>query len=110
MNRIYRINRILEILPGWNGAYIRTPKGSGRAAPGASPGLRAHIAESPEGATQIDCSALSGLCSVAHVVPRACALGFPESPLRGSAACIMRHGAEVCQWTQTRCYSYRGGL
>src|SRR5439155_664551 len=79
-----------------------TPKGSSRTARGASPGFKVQIAESPERAAQGVRSQLQinarhkarlwyrdplhrpfGASVVTVLVPRACALGFPESPLRG---------------------------
>src|SRR5213078_219720 len=85
-----------------SGAKPRTPKGSSRTAQGASPGFKVQIAESPERAAQGVRSQLQinarhkaplwcrdqlhrpfGASLVTVLVPRACALGFPESPLRG---------------------------
>src|SRR6266567_1740649 len=85
-----------------SGAKPRTPKGSSRTAQGASPGFKVRIAESPERAVQGVRSQLQinarhkaplwyrdqlhrpfGASVVTVLVPRACALGFPESPLRG---------------------------
>src|SRR5207253_3415780 len=85
-----------------SGAKPRTPKGSSRTAQGASPGFKGQIAESPERAAQGVRSQLQinarhkaplwyrdqlhrpfGASLVTVLVPRACALGFPESPLRG---------------------------
>src|SRR6266704_2172040 len=85
-----------------SGAKPRTPKGSSRTAQGASPGFKVQIAESPERAAQGVRSQLQinarhkarlwyrdplhrpfGASVVTVLVPRACALGFPESPLRG---------------------------
>src|SRR5205814_8477270 len=84
------------------GAKPRTPKGSSRTAQGASPGFKVQIAESPERAargvrSQLQINARHkarlwyrdplhrpfGASVVTVLVPRACALGFPESPLRG---------------------------
>src|SRR5438093_9616677 len=77
-----------------------TPKGSSRTAQGASPGFKVEIAESPERAAQgfgfqlqinaghkaphLIAAPLHrpfGASVVALLVPRACALGFPEPPL-----------------------------
>src|SRR5207244_651381 len=88
-----------------SGAKPRTPKGSSRTAQGASPGFKVQIAESPERAAQGVRSQLQinarhkarlwyrdplhrpfGASVVTVLVPRACALGFPESPLRGKFA------------------------
>src|SRR5437867_11179550 len=85
-----------------SGAKPRAPKGSSRTAQGASPGFKVQIAESPERAAQGVRSQLQinarhkarlwyrdplhrpfGASVVTVLVPRACALGFPESPLRG---------------------------
>src|SRR5438876_8328868 len=85
-----------------SGAKPRTPKGSSRTAQGASPGFKVQIVESPERAAQGVRSQLQinarhkarlwyrdplhrpfGASVVTVLVPRACALGFPESPLRG---------------------------
>src|SRR5947199_5019158 len=85
-----------------SGAKPRTPKGSSRTAQGASPGFKVQIAESPERAAQgvrfqLQINARHkaplwyrdqlhrpfGASLVTVLVPRACALGFPESPLRG---------------------------
>src|SRR5438876_7076636 len=85
-----------------SGAKPRTPKGSSRTAQGASPGFKVRIAESPERAGQGVWSQLQinarhkaplwyrdqlhrpfGASVVTVLVPRARALGFPESPLRG---------------------------
>src|SRR5213079_1965194 len=85
-----------------SGAKPRTPKGSSRTAQGASPGFKVQIAESPERAAQGVRSQLQinarhkahlwyrdplhrpfGASVVTVLVPRARALGFPESPLRG---------------------------
>src|SRR6059058_826033 len=85
-----------------SGAKPRTPKGSSRTAQGASPGFKVRIAESPERAAQGVRSQLQITARhkeplwyrdqlhrpfrasvVTVLVPRACALGFPESPLRG---------------------------
>src|SRR6266480_3316831 len=85
-----------------SGAKPRTPKGSSRTAQGASPGFKVQIAESPERAAQgvryqLQINARHkaplwyrdqlhrpfGASVVTVLVPRACALGFPESPLRG---------------------------
>src|SRR5437867_12073365 len=73
----------------------KDPKGVQQISPGRKPwGSGFRIAESPEGATQADCSALSGLCLFVPLVPRACALGFPESPLSGLRAVFLRHNTE----------------
>src|SRR5438552_18388188 len=88
-----------------SGAKPRTPKGSSRTAQGASPGFKGQIAESPERAAQgvrSKCQINArhkaplwyrdqlhrpfGASLVTVLVPRACALGFPESPLRGLAS------------------------
>src|SRR5439155_5783117 len=80
-------------------AKPRTPKASSRTAQGASPGFKVQIAESPERAAQGVRSQLQinarhkgrlwyrdplhrpfGASVVTVLVPRACALGFPESP------------------------------
>src|SRR2546421_12588733 len=83
-----------------SGAKPGTPKGSSRTAQGASPGFKVLIAESPERAAQgfglqLQINARHkapalipaplhrpfGAFVVALLVPRACALGFSESPL-----------------------------
>src|SRR2546429_9038576 len=83
-----------------SGAKPRTPKGPSRTAQGASPGFKVQIAESPERAPQgarsqlqinarhkarLSCRDPLHRPFEAYVllvlVPRACALGFPESLL-----------------------------
>src|SRR5436309_15654832 len=90
-----------------SGAKPMTPKGSSRTAQGASPGFKVEIAESPERAAQgfgfqlqinaghkaphLIAAPLHrpfGASVVALLVPRACALGFPDPPLRGFRCCF----------------------
>src|SRR5438034_8170764 len=99
-----------------SGAKPRTPKGSSRTAQGASPGFKVQIAESPERAAQgvryqLQINARHkaplwyrdqlhrpfGASVVTVLVPRACALGFPESRSEEHTSELQSHSDLVCR-------------